>query len=289
MTRCGIVVVTHNSAQTLAWCLAPLLSWDCSVVLVDSGSNDIGYLNDLIGVPNVKVILKHNIGFCCANNIGIGALGHCDFILLLNPDARVEVPCLDGAIALLQASGNEKVGAVSVPLVRFDWANRKPMGVYDSLGITMRWYGRWIDRGGGDPLESEDVSGIADIEAACGAFMLLRRAAIEDCSLNGVVGFDPSFVMYKEDIELSLRLRRRGWNIVRIGDHNAYHCRGWQPARKRAPGWARELSARNDVALAYRYRWSVLPFAIAKWIWVNFVERFLYYTFGSKLGPFGCT
>ena len=132
----------------------------------------------LIGLPNVKVILKHNIGFCCANNIGISALGQCDFILLLNPDARVEVPCLEGAVALLQASGNEKVGAVSVPLVRFDWANRKPMDVYDSLGITMRWYGRWIDKGGGDRLESEDVADVLPRKS--------KQHAVLSCCLDGL-------------------------------------------------------------------------------------------------------
>ena len=288
MKKCGIVVVTHNNAQTLAWCLAPLLSWDCCLVVVDSGSDDTSYLKHLIGLPNVNVVLKDNIGFCCANNIGISVLGQCDFVLLINPDARAEVPCLDGAIALLQASGNENVGAVSVPLVRYDWANRKSLGVYDSLGITMRWYGRWIDWGAGDPLESEHWIGATEIEAACGAFILLRRAALEDCSLNGVVGFDPSFVMYKEDIELSLRLRRGGWRILRAGDHSAYHCRGWQAARKRAPRWARELSARNDVILALRYRWRALPFAMAKRLWVKVVERVLYSADDNKLGPLGC-
>lgn len=289
MIKCGAVVVSYNSEQTLEWCLAPLLNSDCHVVVVDSGSSDIDYLKQFVGLPNVTVILKHNIGFCCANNVGISALADCDCILLLNPDARIEKPCLDSAIALLQKNGNEKVGAVTVPLLRYDWANQKSAGVYDSLGITMRWYGRWVDHGMGDPLESESLESCAEIEAACGALMLLKRAAIEDCALNGVVGFDPSFVMYKEDIELSLRLRRAGWKIVLAGNQSAYHCRGWHPARKRAPRWARELSARNDVVVAYRYRPGILPFAIIKWIWVRSVERVLYIASGSQMGPFGCT
>lgn len=288
MKKCGIVVVTHNSAQTLAWCLSPLLNWNCSVVVVDSGSDDTSYLEDLVAFPNVKVILRENVGFCCANNIGIDALQQCEFVLLLNPDARAEVPCLDATIALLQASGNEDVGAVSVPLVRYDWTNRRSMGMYDSRGIAMRWYGRWIDTGAGDALKPEDRAAATEIEAACGAFILLRRATLEDCSLKGVVGLDPSFVMYKEDIELSLRLRRRGWKILRAGGHNAYHCRGWQAARHLAPRWARELSARNDVILASRYRWRALPFAVAKWTWVKVVERVLYGTVSSKGGPLGC-
>ena len=289
MSKCGVVVVTYNSAQTLEWCLAPLLNSECSVVVVDSGSSDIDYLKRFVGVPNVKVILKHNIGFCCANNIGINALAHCDCILLLNPDARIEMPVVGKAMALLDSGGNERIGVVTVPLIRYDWVNQKSTGVYDSLGIASRWYGRWIDKGMGDPLVPEQLNGSAEIEAACGALMLLNRAAIEDCARNGVVGFDPSFVMYKEDIELSLRLRRAGWRIVLAGDQSAYHCRGWHPARKRAPRWARELSARNDVVVAFRYRPGILPFALIKWIWVKSVERVLYFASGSAVGPFGCT
>jgi GT2 family glycosyltransferase len=258
------------------------------LVIVDSGSDDTTYLNRFCNKPNVKVIARNNIGFCCANNIGIDQLGSCDFVLLINPDARAEVRCIEGAMQLFQKAGNEDVGAVSVPLIRYDWANRRPMNVYDSLGITMRWYGRWTDVGKDEPVVRQDLNAATEIEAACGAFLLLRRRALEDSAVRGAVGFDPTFVMYKEDIELSLRLRRKGWRILRADGYTAYHCRGWQSARKTAPQWARELSARNDVKVALRGRWKALPFALAKCLWVGVIERVLYRASESMVGPTGC-
>ncbi len=47
-----------------------------------------------------------------------------------------------------------------------------------------------------------------DVTALCGGSMLLRRQAFE-----GVGGFDPVFFMYFEDVDLSWRLRRRGFRL----------------------------------------------------------------------------
>ncbi|MCY1354887.1 hypothetical protein D9M69_412840 [compost metagenome] len=79
--------------------------------------------------------------------------------------------------------------------------------------------------------------------------------------------------MYKEDIELSLRLKRNGYSLFIDYSDFAYHCRGWNTDRSKTPKWAKWLSARNDLYLASKYKIRALPFALSKLAWVALIER----------------
>jgi GT2 family glycosyltransferase len=48
-----------------------------------------------------------------------------------------------------------------------------------------------------------------EVEWVVGAAMLLRREAVEE-----VEGFDTSFFMYDEEVDLAFRLRQRGWDVL---------------------------------------------------------------------------
>lgn len=89
--------------------------------------------------------------------------------------------------------------------------------------------------------------------------MLCRKKALDEVLLQGGAIFDPSFYMYKEDIDLSLRLRRKGWSLMYVPSLVAYHCRGWKKERKDVPKAYRLLSARNEMRL---YARSGSPYVI---------------------------
>jgi GT2 family glycosyltransferase len=57
-------------------------------------------------------------------------------------------------------------------------------------------------------LDEGQYDGAEDVSALCGCSMLLRRSAFER-----VGGFDPAFFMYFEDVDLSWRLRRKGFRL----------------------------------------------------------------------------
>ncbi len=75
--------------------------------------------------------------------------------------------------------------------------------------------------------------------------------------------FDPNFFMYKEDIDLSLRLRAKGWRLMLWPKLLCYHGRGWQ-GRRRMPMNTKYLSSRNELRLCLRYRLWGLPYTIFK-------------------------
>lgn len=75
-----------------------------------------------------------------------------------------------------------------------------------------------------------DHTGSRDVEAICGAFMLVRREVA-----TGVGGLPEDLFMYHEDLAFCLRLRRAGWRIRYLGDHQTTHY--WQQSTRssRAP------------------------------------------------------
>ena len=233
-------------------------------------------MEELKYVSTINLRFKKNIGFSQANNIAINEFRDSEWILILNPDARIECNSMSELLDHANIKENKKVGIFSVPLMRYDYNNKGPLHVYDSYGIKCTAIGRWID------IKSNQqwvdiVSNKSEYrEALCGAFLFVRREALNKSKIKGVIGFDSSLYMYKEDIELCLRLKNNGWDSKIYLNTIAYHCRGWNGNRSDVPYWGLKRSANNDIIVASRYKWRALPFAVAKFLWVSLVEKNIY-------------
>ncbi len=270
--KTAVVIVTHNSQAVLGRCLAALAAQTEPPVLtalIDSGSEDSSYVRAHCQQPGFVVRFAENIGFSRANNIGWQAVQQeAEAVLFVNPDAFPAPKSLELACAFL--AENPTVGCVGGRLLGFDAATGQPTGLLDSTGVFRNWHGRWHDRDQGQP-DCGQRSQREEVPAVCGAFLLARRTALEQTALPDEAVFDPAFFLYKEDIELSLRLRRAGWKIAYLPEAVAHHCRGWQQNRKAMPAWLRLTAARNEVLLYRRHPspyilWALLKYAAVRWL-----------------------
>ena len=96
---------------------------------------------------------------------------------------------------------------------------------------------------------------------------MLEQVALE----RGVV-FDPDFFLYKEDIELCLRIRKTVWKIVYVPGILVYHCRGWGK-RREMPYEQRLLAARSELLLYVKHPsgymiWAVAKYVLVRWLWL---------------------
>ena len=201
-----VVIVNYNVCYYLEQCLLSvqkaLEGIEGEIYVVDNHSKDgsVAYLSARF--PAVHFIdSNHNLGFARANNIAIRqSCG--EYVLLLNPDTIVGEHTLSDVLQFMdahpQAGGagvmmhntdgsraNESRRAIPTPMVSF----RK------MLGFNSRYYMSHLpwDKPG-------------RIEVISGAFCMLRRRALDQVGL-----LDEDFFMYGEDIDLSYRLLKGGF------------------------------------------------------------------------------
>ncbi len=240
------------------------------VVLVDSGSTEAGFL-DLVNSYNVpvEILRETNVGICVGNNMGWRRVREFDYTLFLNPDAFLAPNFIEKAVQYLDC--HPHVGMVTPSLIRYDIENHCALDVIDTTGVVRNWHG-FPERDQLKPVEAlKRYRSPNRIPWLCTAVAMGRREA-----LNAVVErvdqlFDESFFMYKDDTDLSWRVRRAGWQIMHHPDLLGYHCRGWQ-SRRLMSRTARLLGVRNEVKMCWKNRSPFLLVILVKYVLVRCLD-----------------
>ena len=197
---------------------------DLEVVLVNNDErqrDDVAALAASRGDTRVRVLeLEHGAGFARAVNAGIAATTG-ELVLLANSDLFVTEDYLAQIERLFSARA--RAAAATGKILRFDLARDEESNVLDTTGHVI---GR--DRGAAD--RGENLEDVGQFEAeeqvfgVSGAALVARREALESVRVRGEY-LDESFFMYKDDVDLSWRLRLAGWECWYVPRAVAYHAR----------------------------------------------------------------
>lgn len=214
--KLSVIIVNYKVKHYLEQCLRSVAEASrgiaVEVIVVDNASDDgsVEYLRERF--PDVTIIAsEENLGFARANNLAIRN-SHGQYVLLLNPDTIVaedtfrdfisfmdSTPDAGGCGAyMLHTDGSfapESRRGLPTPFVAFC-----KMSGLASLFPKSRTFGRYYMR----YLSENEVN---RIEIMSGAFMFLRRDALDKAGL-----LDEDFFMYGEDIDLSYRILKAGYN-----------------------------------------------------------------------------
>jgi N-acetylglucosaminyl-diphospho-decaprenol L-rhamnosyltransferase len=211
MPSIDVVVVSYNSADHLRSCVEPLAGAEgVHVIVADSASSD-GSLAAVAELPVTALALPENRGFAHGCNAGARA-GSGDYVLLLNPDARLEPSALERMAAVAEA--DPQVGAVAPRIVEpdgaLDWSQRRFPRVRSTFAQAFflhRFFPQaaWSDELVRDPSAYERPG---SPEWASGACLLIRRS-----EYDAIGGLDEGFFLYCEDMDVCRRLRDRGLDI----------------------------------------------------------------------------
>jgi hypothetical protein len=209
-----VVVVAFRAQRLLRACLASLHEHPTSapmrVWVVDNASGDRTAELVRHEFPSVELIASaENLGFGAANNLVLRRT-RSPYALVLNPDTRVTAGALDRLVALMEE--HDDVGMCGPRLVRddgsFDHAARRSFPTPLSALGHFTGVGRRAGASGQlAAYRAPDVER-GPVDAINGAFMLLRRKALDEVGL-----FDEGYWMYMEDLDLCYRFAQRRWTV----------------------------------------------------------------------------
>ena len=289
MKKLSVVIVSYNVKSYLEQCILSLRealrSIDSEIVVVDNHSTDetVEYLNT--HYPYVRVLRNEsNVGFSKANNQAIRTT-QSEYVLLLNPDTIVGEDVISGCLDFMDS--HIGAGAAGVRMLQTD-GQKAPESrrgfpspftafckfthlhaLFPHIALFNRYYLSYLPW---------DIP--VEIDVVSGAFMMIRRSALQTVGL-----LDEDFFMYGEDVDLSFRLKRAGFSNWYL-PFNILHYKG-QSTQKTSYRYvhvfygAMKIFLRKHYAKVYR----ILKYPLTMAIWLVGLLSFMRIQLGKLNKP----
>lgn len=220
--KLSIVIVNYQGVKHTLSCVASIRAFPPScayeIIVVDNGSSVAEGEELKQHLPDCTIVFSGmNLGFGGANNLGAGqAKG--EILFFLNNDtvltSDIFAPLVDsldrdatrGLVgpSLRNADGTFQVSFGLFPTVIGEWETRRLGRRFNARSveankIVERWMCQWIS----------------------GAAMMVRKECFDRLG-----GFDPSYFMYFEDVDLCYRAKQGGWEVWYESDCSLIHLGG---------------------------------------------------------------
>lgn len=274
----SIIIVAYKSFGEIASCLDSLpiriAQGGLEVVVVDNYPLDgVGPLIQERFPWVIYIPCPENIGFGRANNLGYSRSSG-GIVLYLNPDTICNTQALEECAKRI--AEDSEIGVVSARLVladgSMDFACRRAIpnlwdGFCRATGLSKlfpesRWFSRYN-------LGYLPQRGTYEVEAVNGAFMMTTRKVVDK-----VGGFDETFFMYGDDLDLCIRVKAAGYKILYVGGVQIIHLKGVSVAKdfdrmahsifdSNRDVYLKHFNPRKSVAVRWKY---TLAFAAWKHI-----------------------
>lgn len=229
MSDLSVIIINWNTRELLRECLTHLQpaidGLEAEVFVVDNASQDGSPAMVKESFPWVRLIENvGNVGFARANNQAI-RLSEGEYILLLNSDTFVRPDTVTQMLAFMQA--HPEVGMCGCKLFYPDGSLQPSCSslptlltelngalYLDRLFPRSRLFGKYL-------MTYWDHNDVQEVDAIIGAFMFLRRRAIDQVGL-----MDEQFFMYSEEVDWCYRFKKAGWKVYYVPHAQAIHIWG---------------------------------------------------------------
>lgn len=219
--KLSIIILNYNVRYFLELCLKSvqeaISNMDAEIIVVDNNSDDDSckMVKDLF--PEVILIEnKDNFGFSKGNNIGVEkAKG--EYLCILNPDTVVAEDTFYKTLSFVE--NKNKLGIVGCKLINgrgvfLPESKRNIPYIKEAIKKLFHesnnYYANHLN-------ENE----IGKVDVLVGAFMFLKRDVY-----NIIGGFDEDYFMYGEDIDLSYKALKAGYQNYYFGETTIIHFKG---------------------------------------------------------------
>ncbi|MBU6454218.1 MAG: glycosyltransferase family 2 protein [Cyanobacteria bacterium REEB67] len=271
--KVSVIIVNWKTPQLLANCLDSMTGDACfaamETIVVDNNSQDESVSMLKEKYPQVRLIENSdNKGFSKAVNQAI-PLCNGEYILLLNPDAKVVGNAISTLAAFLDA--NDTVGACGPKVLNPDGtlqlACRRAFPDLAASLYRITYLSRLFPK---NPTFSKynmtyaDPDQLLEVDALSGSCMMIRRSVVDRIGL-----LDEDIFMFGEDIDWCWRVKEAGMKVMYVPESVVYHIHG-ASSRKRPVGTTINLHKGMEVFYRKhlaRKHWALTNCLVYAGIW----------------------
>lgn len=220
--KISFIIVNYKSAATLRACIASISShvpraWEYEVILVNNDRQKIS--QEVHSTADTVVDLGRNYGYGYANNRG-AEVAQGELICLLNPDTYL----LSSIAPILQLFCTRHSDIVGPQLVTVDHSIQQW-----SAGTDMTlWELIRSHTGCARSKKVWQAQEVTEADWVSGAALFIRRALFEELQ-----GFDETFFLYWEDIDLCRRARQNDARVLYCPQVQVQHISGASSSDKK--------------------------------------------------------
>ncbi|HEY0248889.1 MAG TPA: glycosyltransferase family 2 protein [Gryllotalpicola sp.] len=257
----AVVTVSYFSQDALSELIESLADSEllpAETIVVDNASDGELELPPMNGLEVVAA--PANLGYGGGINLGVKRLPpSIDWVLITNPDVRVEASALAtlldvardqtdaGTVGprILESSGEVYPSARELPSLRTGVGH----ALFANLWLGNPWTRRYRGEGRVTSGQWRETGWLS------GSCLLVRREAFE-----AIGGFDESYFMYFEDVDLGARLTTAGWRNLYVPDAVVTHAGAHSTSGTRAAAMRREHHRSAYLYLSRKYSaWYLWP------------------------------
>ena len=271
----NIFILNWNGRDLTLDCLASLEKVtysNANVIVIDNGSTDDSVVSIKEKYPETDIIeFPSNLGFAGGNNAGFESTANkADYTIFLNNDTIVDSNFVEPLINELETKSNTKQTAPKI------YYADKPETIWFAGGKVNMWTG-FIRHIGIRKKDALLYSKKMEIDYATGCCICMRTQDFESIGL-----FDGSFPMYAEDVDLSLRFKKRGGSIVFIPESRVWHkVSASMGGQFSIAKWKRKLIGKIKLVAKHSKIYQI-PFSVPLALMVSIIE--LKFSIINRLG-----
>ncbi|MEA3248741.1 MAG: glycosyltransferase family 2 protein [Patescibacteria group bacterium] len=245
MPRVALSLVTWNSMKYLPDAMESVRAQsypDLTPIIVDNGSSDGSAEFVRKEYPEAMVLQNtRNLGFARAHNQAIEyARTHMMsdddevFVMVTNPDIILDERFVERLVERFEHRTD--AGSACGKLLKVyetmdgDLRGKDFSDTIDTAGLRVFRSRRMVERGSGEK-DGERFERTEEVFGVSGAVAMYRMKALVDAAVSSEY-FDEDFLAYKEDVDLSWRLRLLGWKSIFVPAARAYHYRALSGVEK---------------------------------------------------------
>ena len=186
------------------------------IYIVDNASSQesFSYLSN--NYSEAKILSREDGNYAAANNLGANTAisDGCDYIVICNMDTVFEKDWLKELV--VSADNNKEAGIIQSKILLYD-KEIKDSKKINTLGNNLHFLGFGLVSSYGE--DDEKISDYNNkFTYASGCSLLIKKEVFEK-----IGGYNEEFYMYHDDVELSLKARLLGYDIILAPKSVLYH------------------------------------------------------------------